>query len=141
MDAPFWMAIHLHKKKERQCLLYLIQIFVNRADQLEFMTLCNIKEFSLSEKKNIAEMSVGKASLKLDNLDLMHRIDEMIVKTVKSEIETFEKDPENAEKILKICNIFASNWFLDLGNLLLGIDNKVWEFQGSILCLNMLSSQ
>ena len=81
-------------------------------------------------------MSVGKASLKLDNLDWMHRMDEMIVKTVKSEIETFEKDPENAEKLFKICNIFASNWFLDLGNLLMGIDNKVREFQGSILCLN-----
>ena len=87
---------------------------MNRADQLEFMTLCNIKEFSLSEKKAIAEMSVGKASLKLDNLDWMHRIDEMTVKTVKAEIETFEKDPENAEKLLEICNIFASNWFLDL---------------------------
>ena len=25
---------------------------MNKADQLEFMTLCNIKEFSLTEKKN-----------------------------------------------------------------------------------------
>ena len=108
------------EKEERQCLLYLMQIFVNRADQLEFMTLCNIQEFSLSEKKTIAEMSAGKASLKLDQLDRKHRMDEMTVKVVKSEIETFEKDPENAEKMLKICNIFASNWFLDLGNLLRG---------------------
>ena len=98
-----------------------MQIFVNRVDQLEFMTLNNIKKFSLSEKKAIGEMSVGKASLKLDNLDWMHRIDEMTVKTVKAEIETFEKDPENAEKLLEICNIFASNWFLDLGNLLISI--------------------
>ena len=112
------------KKVKRQCLLYLIQIFVNRADQLEFMTLCNIKEFSLSEKKTIAEMIVEKTSLKLDQLDWMHRMDEMIVKTVKSEIEEFEKDPKNAEKMLKICNIFASNWFLDHGNLLRSIDNK-----------------
>ena len=108
------------EKEERQCLLYLIQIFMNSADQLEFMTLCNIKELSLSEKKTIAEMSAGKASLKLDQLDRKHRMDEMTVKVVKSEIETFEKDPENAEKMLKICNIFASNWFLDLGNLLRG---------------------
>ena len=106
-------------------------------DQLEFMTLCNIKEFSLTEKKNIAEMSLENTSLEFDQLDWMHRMDEMIVKTVKSEIEKFEEDPNNAEEMLKICNIFASNWFLDLGNLLMGIDNKVGEFQGSILCLNM----
>ena len=69
-------------------------------------------------------MSVEKTSLELDQLDWMHRMDEMIVKTVKSEIEEFEKDPKNAEKMLKICNIFASNWFLDHGNLLRSIDNK-----------------
>ena len=89
-------------------------------EEADGLGISNIKEFSLSEKKTIAEMSVGKANLKLDKLDWMHRMDEMTVKTVKSEIETFEKDPENAEKMLKICNIFASNWFLDLGNLLRG---------------------
>ena len=97
---------------------------MNKADQLEFMTLCNIKEFSLTEKKNIAEMSLENTSLEFDQLDWMHRMDEMIVKTVKSEIEKFEEDPNNAEEMLKICNIFASNWFLDHSNLLRGIENK-----------------
>ena len=95
-----------------------MQIFANRADQLEFMTFCNNKEFSLAEKKTIAEMSVENASLELDQLDWMHRMDEMIVKTVRSEIEKFEEDPNNAVEMLKICNMFASNWFLDHGNLL-----------------------
>ena len=77
----------------------------------------------MAEKKTIAEMSAENASLELDQLDWMHRMDEMTVKTVKSEIEKFEEDPENAEKLLKICNIFASNWFLDYGNLLRSIDS------------------
>ena len=98
---------------------------MNKADQLEFMTLCNIydfQEFSLDKKRIMAEMMREK-SLKID-VDLIHSIDMMIIETVKSEIETFEKDPENAEKLLKICNIFASNWFLDHGNLLRSIYNK-----------------
>ena len=68
-------------------------------------------------------MSVEKTSMELDQLDWMHRMDEMIVKTVKSEIEKFEEDPKNAEEMLKICNIFASNFFLDHSNLLRSIDN------------------
>ena len=77
----------------------------------------------MTEKKNIAEMSLENTSLEFDQLDWMHRMDEMIVKTVKSEIEKFEEDPKNAEEMLKICNIFASNFFLDHSNLLRSIDN------------------
>ena len=77
----------------------------------------------MSEKKAISEISVEKTSMELDQLDWMHRMDEMIVKTVKSEIEKFEEDPKNAEEMLKICNIFASNFFLDHSNLLRSIDN------------------
>ena len=82
---------------------------MNKADQLEFMTLCNIydfQEFSLDKKRIMAEM------MEID-VDLNHSIDKMIVETVKSEIEKFEKDQEKAEKILKICNIFGTNNFSD----------------------------
>jgi len=87
---------------------------MNKADQIEFMTLCNIhdfQEFSLDKKRIMAEMMREK-SLEI-NVDLNHSIDMMIVETVKSEIENFEKDPEKAEKILKICNIFGTNNFSD----------------------------
>ena len=87
---------------------------MNKADQLEFMTLCNIydfQEFSLDRKRIMAEMMREK-SLEID-VDLNHSIDKMIVEKVKSEIEIFEKDPEKAEKILKICNIFGTNNFSD----------------------------
>ena len=87
---------------------------MNKADQLEFMTLCNIydfQEFSLDKKRILAEMMKEK-SLEID-VDLNHSIDKMIVETFKSEIEKFEKDPEKAEKILKICNIFGTNNFSD----------------------------
>jgi len=87
---------------------------MNKADQLEFMTLCNIydfQEFSLDKKRIMAEMMREK-SLEID-VDLNHSIDMMIVETVKSEIKKFEKDPEKAEKILKICSIFGTNYFSD----------------------------
>jgi len=78
---------------------------MNEADQLEFMTLCNIYDFQdspLCKKRIIVEMIVGEISPEL-------KMDFELVKTIKSEIDKIEKDAEKAEKILKICNIFASN--------------------------------
>ena len=36
-------------------------------------------------------------------------------KLIKSQIDIVEKDTEDAEKILKICNIFATNTFCRVG--------------------------
>ena len=52
---------------------------MNKADQLEFMTLCNIydfQEFSLDKKRILAEMMKEK-SLEID-VDLNHNIDKMM---------------------------------------------------------------
>ena len=36
-------------------------------------------------------------------------------KLIKSQIDRVEKDPEDAENILKVCNIFATNTFCRVG--------------------------
>ena len=81
---------------------------MNKKDQLEFMALCNIYDFEelcLTKKRILIEG--------LKDLDLIHQNDEMIVEIHRLTINKIEKDPEKAEKILKICNIFNTNQFSD----------------------------
>ena len=81
---------------------------MNKKDQLEFMALSNIYDFEelcLTKKRIMIE--------RLKELDERHQIDEMIVEIHRLTIKKFENDPEKAEKILKICNIYNTNQILD----------------------------
>ena len=80
---------------------------MNDAEQLEFMTLCNIYDFQelpFCKKRIITEMIVGEKSQEQDFV-------ETLVKTINSQIDKIEKDPKKAEKILKICKTFVTNCY------------------------------
>ena len=84
---------------------------MNKANQLEFMTLCNIYDFQESpmcKKKIIIEMIVGERSSDLERWFEYNKL-------IKSQINKIEKDPEKVERILKVCNIFATNTFCRVG--------------------------
>ena len=81
---------------------------MNKKDQLEFMALSNIYDFEelcLTKKRILIEG--------LKDLDEIHQTDEMIVEIHRLTIKKIERDPEKAEKILKICNIYNTNQFSD----------------------------